>query len=100
MASSARCFSSSDSFSSIGLGSGLGMSGSSAMGWCPPRCVFDLLARLGADPDLAALEMLLLPDRHHFLQPVDGEVAGFERGAAVASGDSNHDAGFADGHDT
>src|SRR4029450_4217714 len=58
------------------------------------------LTSLRADPNLAALEMLLLPDRHDFLQAVDGEMAGFEGSAAMCGRDCDDDARFTDGNGT
>src|SRR5258708_7090326 len=43
--------------------------------------------------------MFLLPDRHDFLETVDGVVTSLEGGAAMAAGDRNDDASLTDGHD-
>src|SRR5262245_26022884 len=82
-------------------------------GWRPPRSVEmrpltehvarrrrETLSRLRADPDLAALEVFLLPDRHDLLQAINRETTGLESHATVSRGDGDHDTGFADWHDT
>src|SRR5713101_1162151 len=54
------------------------------------------LSRLQPYPDLAVLEVLLLPDRHRLLQGIDGEAAGLEGLAAVGRGDRDHHARLPD----
>src|SRR4030095_1197050 len=51
---------------------------------------------LEADPDLAVLEVLLLPDRDRLLQGVDGEAARLEGLAAMGGGDGDQHAGLTD----
>src|SRR5262245_19178994 len=55
-----------------------------------------LTLRLEPDPDLAVLEVFLLPHRDGFLQRVDGEVAGLEGLAPVGRGHGDHHARLAD----
>src|SRR5258706_7945716 len=54
------------------------------------------LSRLQPDPDLAILEVLLLPDRHRLLQRVDGEAARVEGHRAMGRGHRDHHARLAD----
>src|SRR5216684_6703196 len=54
------------------------------------------LSRLQPYPDLAVLEVLLLPDRHRLLQGVDGEAAGLESLGAMGRRHRDHDARLAD----
>src|SRR4029450_10213961 len=61
---------------------------------CVPRLL--AMITLQADPDLAVLEVLLLPDRYRLLQRVDREAAGLEGFAAMGRGDRDHHAGLAD----
>src|SRR6185437_7945739 len=53
-------------------------------------------ASLAADPHFAALEVLLLPDRHDFLQPIDREAAGLEGLRAMRRRDRDRYRGLAD----
>src|SRR4029450_8787863 len=61
---------------------------------CVPRLL--AMITLQADPDLAVLEVLPLPDRHRLLHRVDREAAGLEGFAAMGRGDRDHHAGLAD----
>src|SRR4029450_12236488 len=61
---------------------------------CVPRLL--AMVTLQADPDLAVLEVLLLPDRHRLFQRVDRETARLEGFAAMGRGDRDHHAGLAD----
>src|SRR6185295_13330268 len=60
------------------------------------RLVAVLTLRLQSDPDLAVLEMLLLPDRHRLLERVDGEAARLEGLRAMGRGHRDHHARLAD----
>src|SRR5580693_5702825 len=51
---------------------------------------------LTADPDFAALEMFLLPDRDDFLQAIDGEAARLERLRAMRRRNRDCDRSFTD----
>ena len=51
---------------------------------------------LAADPDFAAFEIFLLPDRHDFLQPIDREAARLEGLGAMGRRDRNRDRRLAD----
>src|SRR5262245_20579009 len=54
------------------------------------------LAALKTHPDLAVLEVFLLPDRYDALERVDCVAARLERVAAVRGGDGDEDARLAD----
>src|SRR3954465_14798132 len=58
------------------------------------------LAGLRADPHLAPLKNLLLPDRHGFLDFLNREAAGLKGVVAVRGGDCDHDARFGNLHGT
>src|SRR6266850_6932534 len=60
------------------------------------RLVAVLTLRLQSDPDLAVLEVLLLPDRHRLLQRVDGEAARLEGLGAMGRGHRDHHARLTD----
>src|SRR6266436_324044 len=51
---------------------------------------------LAADPDFAALEIFLLPDRDDFLEPIDREAAGLERLRPMGRRHRNRNRGLAD----
>src|SRR5439155_17671506 len=55
-----------------------------------------LTLRLEPHPDLAVLEVFLLPHRYRLLQRVDGEVARLEGLAAMGRRDGDHHARLAD----
>src|SRR3954451_875459 len=55
-------------------------------------------AGLRTDPQLAAFVEFFLPDRHGFLQLINGVVARLERRMSVARRDGNRHTGFADIH--
>src|SRR5580704_1101195 len=61
---------------------------------------FRRMGGLTTYPNLTALEVLLLPDRHYFLEPVDSEPACFERLGAMGRRNCNRHRGLADIHKT
>src|SRR6266581_1080125 len=88
-------------FTRISSGSSITTSSSTRRGCCSSIFRTDTrlesrIASLSFDPDFSVLEEFLLPNRNHFLELVDGVVAGIEGGAPMCGGDDDRDAGFSD----
>src|SRR5262249_29247933 len=50
---------------------------------------------LAADPDCATLEIFLFPDRNYFLEPINGETAGFKGFCTMSRGHRDSNRGLA-----
>src|SRR5262245_22283404 len=61
---------------------------------------FPFPRRIAIDPDLAAFEELLLPDRNARFERLDPEPAGLERLLTVRGGDRDHHRGLAESEPT